>query len=223
MDSGGWRQSKWLAAAEFAMVAGIFIADRHHLIFFSKTPYLLALGWISLRVRGVPWRAVGFARDRSWARTLALGVAGGTALESFQLYVTQPLLTRVLGQGPDLSDFAMLRGKLGYALLGLALAWTLAAFGEELVWRGYLMNRLAGVLHNSSAAWAVSLVVVNVAFGCAHSNQGWTGMVEEGLAGMFLGAMYLGTRRNLAVPIVAHGVSDTIDVVLLFLGKMPGA
>jgi len=28
--------------------------------------------------------------------------------------------------------------------------------------------------------------------------------------------------KNLAVPIVAHGVCDTIDIVLLFLGKYPG-
>ncbi|PYU50537.1 MAG: hypothetical protein DMG48_12925 [Acidobacteria bacterium] len=30
------------------------------------------------------------------------------------------------------------------------------------------------------------------------------------------------SRRNLAVPIIAHGVCDTIDIALLFLGKYPG-
>jgi membrane protease YdiL (CAAX protease family) len=120
----------------------------------------------------------------------------------------------------------------------VALTWTLAAFGEELVWRGYLMNRVAGMFDNAApkdalpsyamknharAAWAVSLVIVNVAFGFAHSYQGATGIIEEGLAGVFLGGMYLATGRNLALPIVAHGVSDTLDVVLMFFGKMPGA
>jgi len=152
--------------------------------------------------------------------------------------VTQPLLTRVTGKGPDLSDFLALRGNLTYCLVAVAPAWTLAAVGEELVWRGYLMNRVAGLFHNATAndalpnhamknhsrvAWAVSLVAVNVAFGFAHSYQGATGIIEEGLAGAFLGGMYLATGRNLAVPIVAHGVSDTLDVVLMFFGKMPGA
>jgi membrane protease YdiL (CAAX protease family) len=234
----GWRQSKWLAALDFALVAGIFIADQHHLIFFSKTPYLLALGWISLWVRGMKWSDVGLTRGQSWTRTLPLGIAWGLALELFQLYATQPLLTRLTGKGPDLTDFLALRGNLTYCLVALALVWTLAAFGEELVWRGYLMNRVAGLFHNatpndslpnhamkhrSRVAWAVSLIVVNVAFGFAHSYQGWTGIIEEGLAGAFLGGMYLATGRNLAVPIVAHGVSDTLDVVLMFFGKMPGA
>ncbi len=34
--------------------------------------------------------------------------------------------------------------------------------------------------------------------------------------------MYLASRRNLAIPIIADGVCDTIDIALLFLGKYPG-
>jgi membrane protease YdiL (CAAX protease family) len=40
--------------------------------------------------------------------------------------------------------------------------------------------------------------------------------------GLLLGLIYLRTGRNLAVPIIAHGVSDTIDFVLIFFGKYPG-
>ena len=47
-----WYQSKWLALVEFAAVALIFIADHHHLIPLSKTPFLLVLAWISLKARG---------------------------------------------------------------------------------------------------------------------------------------------------------------------------
>jgi membrane protease YdiL (CAAX protease family) len=207
---------------EFVAVGLVFVAAHYHWVPFSKTLPLLALGWISLRVRRLRWRDVGFARPRSWAGTLALGVGGGLALEIFQLLVTQPLLARWTGKQPDLSDFRILHGNIKYALLATALAWTLAAFGEELVWRGYLMKRVADVLRGRRGAWAVSLVMVSAAFGCAHAYQGITGILEEGIAGFFLGLMYLGTGKNLAVPIVAHGVSDTLDVVLLFLGKMPG-
>jgi hypothetical protein len=49
-----------------------------------------------------------------------------------------------------------------------------------------------------------------------------TGVVEEGSGGLILGLLYLGCRKNLAVPIVARGVCDTIDIVLLFFGKYPG-
>jgi membrane protease YdiL (CAAX protease family) len=61
-----------------------------------------------------------------------------------------------------------------------------------------------------------------VGFGLAHAYQGITGILDEGLAGLLLGLAYLATKRNLAVPIVAHGIGDSIDLVLIFLGKYPG-
>jgi hypothetical protein len=123
----------------------------------------------------------------------------------------------------DLSDFRLLQGNIKYLLLGIALSWTLAALGEELVWRGYLMNRVAGLGNFTRVAWIVALIVTSAVFGSSHCDQGITGQIEEGIAGAFLAAMYLATRKNLAVPILAHGASDTLDMILLFLGKYPGA
>ena len=68
----------------------------------------------------------------------------------------------------------------------------------------------------------VSLIAVNLAFGYAHAYQGITGIIDEGLSGILLGLLYLGTGCNLSVPIIAHGVTDTVDVLLIFLGKYPG-
>lgn len=217
-----WRESWWLAALELAIVGLVFFLDSRHRIPISKTPFLLLLGWISLRVRGVRWRELGFTRYRNWRLTLIFGIAAGAVAETFQLLITQPLLARLTGKQPDLAGFRVLTGNVKWTLIALALTWTLAAFGEELVWRGYLMNRVAGLGKYTRFAWIVSLLVANAVFGLAHSNQGVTGIVEEGIAGVLLGLMYLGTRRNLAVPIVAHGVQDTIDMILIFFGKFPG-
>jgi membrane protease YdiL (CAAX protease family) len=85
-----------------------------------------------------------------------------------------------------------------------------------------MMNRLADLGRGSRTAWIVSLVLISSLFGFSHYQQGLTGIIEEGSDGMILGLMYLACRRNLAVPIVAHGVCDTIDIILLFLGKYPG-
>src|SRR5580704_12322981 len=73
-NSANWRQSKWLAAGELVVVGLIFWADFRHHLYFSKTPYLLLFGWISLRVRKLRWRDVGLCRFRNWKTTLGLGV-----------------------------------------------------------------------------------------------------------------------------------------------------
>ncbi|HEY4902564.1 MAG TPA: CPBP family intramembrane glutamic endopeptidase [Candidatus Sulfotelmatobacter sp.] len=218
----GWRKSKWLAIAELVLVALFFVADFRHLIPFSKTPFLLLLGWISLRVRKISWRQIGLTPYRSWKITLALGLAAGIAMEGFELVVSQPILVRVLGKQPDLEDFRPLIGNLKLTLIFLALAWSIAAFGEEMVYRGYLMNRVADLFNRTRQPWLISLIAVHLAFGLAHAYQGATGAIDEGLMGLLLGVIYLRTGRNLSVPIIAHGIADSIDFILIFLGKYPG-
>jgi len=219
--AAGWRESPWLAWCELALVVLVFIADWEKLIPVTKTPFLLVLGWISLRVRGIGWRAIGLSKFRSWGTTLALGVGCGLLLEGFELFLSQPLLIWLTGEKPDLHDFEVLTGNLKYTLIVIGLAWTVAAFGEEMVYRGYVMNRVADLGRRTRGAWLVSLIAVNVAFGLAHTYQGITGVIENCLDGAILGWMYLGTKRNLSVPIIAHGVADTVDVLLIFLGKYP--
>jgi uncharacterized protein len=84
------------------------------------------------------------------------------------------------------------------------------------------MNRVADLLNRTRTAWIVSLFTVHIGFGLAHAYQGMTGIIDEGLMGLLLGVMYLRTGRNLSVPIMAHGVCDTIDFLLIFVGRYPG-
>jgi len=216
------RDSVRLLMAEIAIIAGLFVADVYHHVLLSKTPYLFLLGWASLRVRGLRWKDVGFARPRSWPRAVLFGIAAGICMELFELFVSQPLLARWLGKMPDLSDFADIVGNFKLFLIYLVLLWTLAGLGEEIVYRGYLMNRVAGIFRGTKAAWIVSLIVVSIIFGCAHLDQGATGMIENVWNGLLLGALYLAFGRNLAVPVIAHTCTDTLDLILIYLGKYPG-
>jgi len=218
----GRRDSAGLVVVEFAIIAALFVADFRHHIFFSKVPWLLLMAWISLRWRGLGWRDVGLARPVDWRRTIAIGILGGIGIELMELLVTQPLLVKLFHKMPDLSELDGLRGSWKLLLLGLALTWTLAAFGEEMVYRGYLMNRVAGLFRNPKAAWTISLIVVNFLFGLGHIDQGITGQVENMIDGALLGMIFLATGCNLWAAVIAHGLTDTIDLVLLYLGKYPG-
>lgn len=218
----GWRESRWLVAVEFCIVAAVFVADVYRLIPLSKTPFLFALGWISLRLRGSGWASVGFAMPPNWRRAVAVGILAGCGLVLLELFVSYPLLTSFTGKPPDLSDFRPLIGNLKQLLAMLLLIWVLAAFGEELVYRGYLMNRVAALAGGTRNAWIVSLVLVSVLFGAGHIDQGVTGITENVIAGLLLGLIYLACRRNLLVPIVAHGTGNTVDLILIYLGRYPG-
>jgi CAAX protease family protein len=218
----GRRDSAWLVALEFAIVVALFVADFKHHVYFSKTPFLFVLGWISLRWRGLGWRDVGLGPPANCQRPIVIGVLCGVGMELLELFVTQPLLVKLTGKMPDFSDLGELHGNWKLTLLFVALSWTLAAFGEEMVYRGYLMNRVAGLFRNPKVAWSISLVVVSFMFGLGHIDQGVTGQVENMIDGLLLGVIFLATGCNLWAAIIAHGVTDTVDILLMYLGKYPG-
>jgi membrane protease YdiL (CAAX protease family) len=209
-----------LIVVELAAFAAIFVWDDW--VPVSKTPFLLAIAWLSLRLRGVTWRSLGFAAPPAWARTLVLGAAAGTAIFAFEFFAMKPALAAWTGEYSDVSGFASLVGNLPLLLLLLVANFLLAALGEELVWRGYALPRVAELIGGSRAAWAASLLVVNAGFGLAHLYQGPTGVIETGVGGAVLGALYLASGRNLVIPMAAHFTSNAIDFVLIYLGRYPG-
>ena len=220
--SARWRESPWVAWAEAALIVALTAGDYFGVVPVTSVPFFLALGWLSLRLRGMRWRDVGFVRPPDWPRALAIGTVAGLAMELFSTFVTVPLLSRLTGAPPDLSDFRSTVGNLRLLLLWLALNWTLAAFGEELSFRGYVMNRLADLGRGTRGAWIMSLFVASALFGWGHGGQGLTGMLQESFAGLLLGALYLWSGRNLTVPIVAHGVSNTLAFILIYFDRYPG-
>ena len=198
----------------------VMVANLAGFISFNETPILFLFGWLSLWLRGMGWQAVGLKRPADWGRTLLLGIAVGVVCQFFSLLL--PLIVSLTGKPLDLSRFATLQGNLPLLLLMLARVWTLTVFGEELAYRGYLMNRVVELAGGSSRAWAVSLVLVSILFGVGHMYQGLSGMVAAALGGLVYGALYLWTGRNLWAPIIAHGVFDSLAFVLIFWGKYPG-
>lgn len=216
------RDNRLVIAAELALLAAVFVADEYHYIYFSKTPYLLVLGWASLALRGLRWRDVGFGIPSNWRRLLLIGIAAGVAMELLELFVTQPMLVALTGKFPDLHEFSELRGNMAMLLLLIAAAWIIAALGEELVWRGYVLNRFADLLGRRRLGWVLAIVLGSVVFGLAHSYQDITGVIENSLDGALLALLYVASGRQLLAPIVAHGITDTVDFLIIFSGHYPG-
>jgi hypothetical protein len=223
LESSGFSPRKRLwAAAELLLASALVIgANVYDVVPVSETPWLVMLGWLSLRLRGLTWQALGLRRPRNWITTTAVALVAGVALQLISEFVTEPIIERLTGQTPDLSSFRSLVGNLPAALGMLALVWTLAAFGEEMAYRGYVLERAATLGHHSSAAYLVAMVVVSLLFGLGHYYQGVAGMVGSAFSGLFFGVLYLAGGRNLWLPILGHGFSDTIGLVLIYLGLVP--
>jgi uncharacterized protein len=211
-----------LLPLELALIAAIFWADEAGYVPLSKTPFLFLVAWGSLRLRGLGWRDVGLRIPERWRRVAAIGVAWGVGMWLLEFFVTMPALRQLLGYWPDLTDFSDVVGNATLLAVYLALNWILAAFGEEMVWRGYALPRAAEFLGSGMRAFVLALIVVNVAFGLAHLYQGPSGVIQATVGGVLLGVLYLVTGRNLLAPILAHGIGNSIDFTVMYLGLYPG-
>ena len=189
----------------------------------SHTPWLFLLCWGLLLVRGKRWRDVGFRLSAPLPVTIAFGVAAGMALSFHELLVLEPMVRAWTGGSPDLSIIKEIAGSWQNLLILIAASWVLAAFGEEMVWRGFAMTRVADVLGGTSGAWLVSLIGVSVIFGIAHSYQDLSGVIITAVGGATFGILFLLAGRSLAVPIIAHGTQNTCDLVMIYWGGIiPG-
>lgn len=195
-------------------------ANLFDVIPISETPWLFVIGWISLRSRRLGWRALGMRRPDNWLTTIGLALAAAVALQLLSEFAAEPLIEWLTGETPDLSEFRDLVGNLPGSLAMLVLVWTIAAFGEEMVYRGYVLERAAALGGHTRVAYAVGVVSISVLFGLGHWYQGPGGVASSAFAGLYFGILYLASGRNLWLPILAHGLSDTIGLALIYAGAV---
>ncbi|HTG39007.1 type II CAAX endopeptidase family protein [Sphingomonas sp.] len=147
----------------------------------------------------------------AWAAGIAITVL------AFGHFI-QPVLNRSLGSDIDLSGYGALAGNAEVALRLLGMALTSAAFGEEILFRGFLLHQLTAVLGSGARARWAAIVAGAVLFGFAHAMQGPVGMVTTGLVACLFGWAWFRSGRNLWAMILAHALIDSFGISMLYLG-----
>ena len=179
----------------------------------------IAIFWVVSKIRGSTWSDFGAARPKSWGRTILLGI--GVTVGIVVSFILLSSLIQLVFPAPqvDNSRFDILHGNLPNLILNVVAAWFTAAFFEELLWRGYLMNRLVNLQgKKTKLAWVIALVGSAIIFGLGHTYQGLGGVIKIATFGLLFGAAFLTVRRNLWPVIIAHALLDTIGFVQDYFG-----
>ena len=105
-----------------------------------------------------------------------------------------PVVERLAGNFPSNTRFENVRGKLPVLMGWLSVAWTLAAFGEEMVFRGYFMTRISDLIGNGRTGWISAFLLSSLLCGLGHGYQGLAGAIGTTEIGLLIGALYLVNR-----------------------------
>lgn len=181
----------------------------------------LAAMFATQRWRGLSWQSIGLgvpARP-GWLALqalLALLVGWSAALAAMLLAV------RGFGWGAiDTARFADVEGNTGALLGALAISWTTAAFGEEVLFRGFLQSRLRSMLGERRYAGVMAAFAQAVLFGLGHAYQGATGSLVSAAIGLAFGLLMLRFRTVWPL-VIAHGLIDTVSMLALYSGARAG-
>lgn len=170
----------------------------------------LLVAWLWLRRDGIVAEAWNLSRPDSWPRALALAAAATGAICAIFL-VGGPMLRELGLPAADVESVMryVTQSPLALVLWITLVAWFAAGLGEELLWRGFLFDRLQRVRGLAGKNGLVVLVQALI-FALPHGYQGISGIIMTGSIGLLLGWMRLRTGGNLWPLIIAHAAVDTI-------------
>jgi membrane protease YdiL (CAAX protease family) len=181
-------------------------------------PSALLFIWLISWFLRSSWSDLGVRRPRSWGKTILIGISVGIISQLFTLLVLIPLLQQTNIEPLDYSRFKTLNGNIGLLLMYLTISWTTAGFGEEVIYRGFLMGHFARLFGGKKIGWWVSLIVVSILFALVHAYQGPMGMILIIFPAILFGVVYIVSGFNLWYTIIAHGTADTFVFLMFFTG-----
>jgi hypothetical protein len=178
-------------------------------------PLSAALVFLWLWLSRTPLSDVGLVRPDSWARLLLLGIATGIGVKLLMKAVVMPYL----GAPPTNPFLAPLEGDLAASLSATVRMMVLGGVLEEIVFRGFLFNRLQTAMGTGFSARAAMVVGAGLFFGAVHYfGQGVFGAVHAAILGIVFGAVYFLNRQRLGCLIVTHAVFNATGVWMTYAG-----
>ena len=151
---------------------------------------------------GLPLRRFGLVRPRVVRDTIVFVMACAVC---GAIWWVGPLIHR----GHDAIEGV--EGKPVPSLFLLCVAYWVVGFGEELLYRGYLITRLKQLFSSDFQV----LILSSLIFGSVHAYQGLPGMAMTALFGLAFGFLFMRTRTLWPLA-VAHAGEDLIGALIVF-------
>jgi hypothetical protein len=210
---------------------------------------LLLVGSLGLWLRGAGWADVGLAghgaagrhggsgghggagghgaRQAAGPRTgqhALLGLALGALAALAASFLVGPGLGALTGRKVEAAALAAVEGNAAVLLQALLLAWV-HALGAEMVFRGWLLDRLEAVWPDSARPGADApgpLVLAGLAYGWYLGDGSAGGVAGGTLLGVGLGLLCRAGRPSLTLAIATHGAFASAHLVLVYAGALGG-
>ena len=214
-----FREKTEIFTGKSIFIIPVIIVSLLLLIFGGQlgTLLLYIVVFITLWAKRWDWKYFGLTRP-NWPKTIYKAVLFTIGIFILNDFFIQPLIEFYFGK-IDLSEVSGLQGNFVNYIVFILLGWILGGFCEEIIFRGYLLKRLAIIFGDTNKAWLLSAVIISIVFGFAHNYQGPSGIIVTAIIAFLLGLIFIFNKNNLIVLVLIHGLYNMIAITLVYLGK----
>jgi CAAX protease family protein len=171
---------------------------------------VLAAWWV-VRKSGRSWASLGLARPPNLFVAGIVTVVLYAATWALFTYAVPVIATMVDAQSAP-SFLEYIRGNPIALLEWLGIAWLVGGFSEELLFRAFFLNEIAGLLRPAWLGLSIAILLQAALFGSLHLYQGTIGFVAAGMFAILFGVAYVANGRNLWPLIVVHATFDCVGI-----------
>ena len=185
---------------------------------------MLFIVFTGIKLRGESWKDFGLTFNSiSWKDggkvfllsllVFALAVAG--------FIIGSIIMANITGipETSNMSGYDYLKDNIGMLLLTLGGVYIVSSFGEEVIYRAFLINRISQIGLDTKTGGIIAIILSAIIFGFAHYEWGPMGIAQTGFMGLALGICYVKLKKRLWILILAHAYMDTILMVQMYLAS----
>ena len=153
---------------------------------------MLIIVWGGLKLRGESWKGFGLGiKSFTWREGLkfflltlfvaVLAIAG--------FIIGSIVMANITGipENANMEGYDYLKDNVGMLLLTLGGVYIVSSFGEEVIYRAFLINRITELGQGKKIATIIAVILSSIIFGLVHFEWGPMGIVQTGFMGLALG------------------------------------
>jgi membrane protease YdiL (CAAX protease family) len=166
-------------------------------------------------------RELGLSAGSSWLPTIAFALLWLGMMLAYSPLADR-IASRFIAKPPTLKTFRAIQQSRTKLVGGIAVAWALGGFLEELVFRGVVLKSITAIL----TAWVVGTIAAGAAIvaaaigaGIIHLYQGNRAALIITQLSVLFGALFVFSGYNLWAVILCHGLYDTVAFIRFASGK----
>jgi membrane protease YdiL (CAAX protease family) len=163
------------------------------------------------------WSYFGLSKP-NWIKSIISGMLYSIGIFVLVDIIIQPIFEHLFGE-INLQAFDGIKGNFISYLIFILFMWIVAGFGEEFLFRGYIVKRLAIIFGDTNKSWIIAVTITAIIFGLGHIYQGTSGVLTTGIIGFIMGMIFFRHRQNLSIAMFTHGFYDMIGITLLYFGE----